>query len=71
MLNEDSCKTLYYTCCMIFMYRYVDDIPSFDGELFAGFVLSTCAHATFTLDISSIKDMKVDTVHSCIKCVLK
>ena len=30
-----------------------------EGELFAGFVLSECAHGTFTVDASALEGMKV------------
>ena len=39
--------------------RYIDDIPVVKGELFVGFVLSECAHATFTVDTSAINSMEV------------
>ncbi len=43
--------------------RYVDDIPVVEGELFVGFVLSECAHATFSVDTSALEGMKV-----CLNC---
>ena len=43
--------------------RYVDDIPVVEGELFVGFVLSECAHATFSVDTSALDGMK-----ACLDC---
>ncbi len=37
----------------------MDDTPVVEGGLFAGFVLSECAHATFTVDSSALEQMKV------------
>ena len=45
---------------------FIDDIPPLSGEMFAGFVLSECAHATFTIDTSPLKEMKVVNVHCLI-----
>lgn len=38
---------------------YIDDLPYMEREMYAGLVLSERAHATFTLDASSIDDMTV------------
>ncbi len=39
--------------------RYLDDIPRYERELYAGVVLSTRAHATFTLDTTGLQDINV------------
>lgn len=39
--------------------RYLDDIPHFEKELYAGLVLSEQAHATFTIDTSELEGMEV------------
>ena len=44
-------------------FRFVDDIPITEGELFAGFVLSECAHGTFTIDTTALDTIKVNTVY--------
>lgn len=48
-----------FTVHVFLDYRYVDDIPATEGELFAGFVLSSCAHGTFTLDTSPLDRIEV------------
>ena len=42
--------------------KYIDDLPYFENELYAGLILSERAHAKFTLDTSSLDEMKVDCV---------
>ncbi|XP_019849927.1 PREDICTED: xanthine dehydrogenase/oxidase-like isoform X2 [Amphimedon queenslandica] len=37
---------------------YVDDIPSIDGEAYAGLVMSECAHARFKVDASGLKEIE-------------
>ena len=39
-------------------YRYTDDIPSIDGELYAGLVMSARPHAKITVDYSEAVKMK-------------
>ena len=36
-----------------FSRRYVDDIPPYENELYAGLVMSTHAHAKITVDTSA------------------
>lgn len=47
--------------------HYLDDLPHFENELYAGLVLSGQAHATFTMDTSALKDIEV---HNIIKIPL-
>ncbi len=46
----------------IFYIRYVDDLPVYEEELFAGFVLSECAHGTFTINTTALEEMKACTL---------
>ena len=44
--------------------RYIDDIPRQEGELYAGLVMSTHAHAKISVDWSCIND--IDGVHGYV-----
>ena len=46
--------------CMLtlYTYRYTDDIPHIDGELYAGLVMSTRPHANITVDYSEAVKME-------------
>ena len=48
--------------------RYVDDIPHYERELYAGVLLSTRAHATFTLDTTQLQDIEVRGVVCAYTC---
>ena len=39
-------------------FRYTDDIPHLEGELYAGLILSTHAHAKITVDYSDAVKME-------------
>lgn len=62
MLEEDICtcelssKRLLYYCN--YTYRYLDDIPHIQGELYAGLVLSSHTHANITVDYSEAVKME-------------
>ena len=43
--------------------KYIDDLPRFENELYAGLVLSRKAHARFSLDTRGIDGMKVNYFH--------
>ena len=43
--------------------KYIDDLPRFENELYAGLVLSQKAHARFSLDTRGIDGMKVNYFH--------
>ena len=58
------------TIIIMIVFRYVDDIPSIDGEAYAGLVMSECAHARFKVDASGLKEIEVcDTFMSPITCI--
>ena len=45
--------------CVVFsLLRYMDDIPRIQGELYAGLVLSSHAHANITVDYSDAVKME-------------
>ena len=45
--------------------QYTDDIPSVDGELYAGLVMSTKAHAQI-LSINTDAALAIDGVHTFV-----
>ena len=57
--------------------KYIDDLPHFENELYAGLILSERAHAKFTLDTSGLDEMKVYFVYykiiikATIDCMFK
>lgn len=42
---------------VLYNFRYTDDIPHYEGEMYAGLVLSTHAHANITVDFSDAVKM--------------
>ena len=39
--------------------KYVDDLPYYDNELYAGLILSERAHAKFTVDKTALDNINV------------
>ncbi len=50
--GEMPLKELFLSAILFPLHRYMDDIPPTEGELYAGLVLSTHAHANITVDWS-------------------
>ena len=46
--------------------RYLDDLPALEGELYAGLVLSTHAHANITVDYSAALSMEGVVDYVCV-----
>ena len=58
-----SCVSL---CSTLHTYRYLDDLPALEGELYAGLVLSEHAHAIITVDASAALSLEGVVDYICV-----